>query len=251
MYRNKSTLVAVTMLCLLAGSSLAISNCMSEGYDPQTGVLICFNCYSGYYLSSGRTMCLSCSSSCKTCISLSTCSSCNSGYYLSGSSCYSCGAGCSSCTSSSYCQTCNSGYYYVNSTSSCGRCLSNCNSCFNSTTCSSCSFTYEKKTDSSGTDTCNATAGTAVVGFLVIIGIILCIPLIICCFCWASIAQCFGWRTATTINYHSSPNNNSFDPGYYAQPVNPGYQPAPAMGQPFPNQPGNPAYGNSGMPWGR
>lgn len=256
MFTNKSSLMGLAVLCLLAGSSLAITNCKSEGYD-QAGYYVCSQCYTGYYLSSTRTQCLSCPSSCSSCIAYNSCQACSSGYFLNGVSCSSCSSGCSSCTNYNSCQSCKSGYYYISLSLSCGTCISNCNTCYDSKTCSSCAFTYEKKTDNMGYDSCNATAGTAIMFILIVIGIILCIPVIICCFCWASIAQCFGWRSATTYNIHSGPDNGaSFDPGYYAQPANPGFQhhqPAGNMGQPFPGQPGNPAYGNqnAGMPWGR
>ena len=62
--------------------------------------------------------CLSCSSysSYKILYSLmfyrDTCYDCYTGYYLStyGSYCYSCPTGCYSCNNSSYCYSCNSGY---------------------------------------------------------------------------------------------------------------------------------------------
>src|SRR3990167_863049 len=259
MFSNKSTVSGLAIILLLAGSSMAaIQYCTNEQWNPTYGNYVCYSCSYGYYVSSSQTQCLSCNSAmsgCASCSNGNTCSTCSSSYYMNTSSrCSSCSSGCSSCSSYSVCQTCRSGYFYVSSSTSCSSCTSNCDTCTSYKTCTSCSFTYEKKTDASGFDTCNATAGTAIMFILLIIGIILCLPIIICCFCWASIAQCLGWRTVQTINYNTAPDNgNSFDPGFYGhQPANPGFhQPAGNFGQPFPNQPGNPAYGNTGMPWGR
>ena len=86
---------------------------------------LCAQCDNGYILSTYKTTCYSCSSSCKTCsLSTSNCTSCYTNSYLENNLCKT---------------QCNTGHYGSNIDNTCQPCDSSCFACsVSSTNCTSC-----------------------------------------------------------------------------------------------------------------
>ena len=116
--RTASLIVSCILMGMMLGQAQsAISGCSSTAYD-QFRMEYCLQCYTGYYLSSGR--CYSCPSGCYSCSSSSYCNSCKSTYYLTNTNtCYSCSTGCATCQDAFTCTQCSSSYYL--SGTSCSR----------------------------------------------------------------------------------------------------------------------------------
>ena len=217
----KMRTAVIILMAMLASSSLAyISNC--RRYALFSLQERCEECYEGYAPSASGYSCVSCHYSCRTCYGAysNNCNSCKAAYFMeSQGTCTTCINGCSACSDRYTCNSCSSGYFPTPDRR-CGSCISNCASCTDAVTCLSCSTTFEKVTLANGYNECKATAATFIMYFFIGLAILCLIPCIICCYCWASIARCFGWAEATSIVME-----NGYDS--YSQPPEPSFPPPP------------------------
>lgn len=236
----------LAVLLLSVPTLAAIPGCLNSFFS--LGVEKCVTCSTTYRLTlDGR--CEACTSGCSTCLtSAGVCDICMSGYFKTPTStCSACMAGCSSCFNALTCNSCKS-YFFRGIDQKCYPCVANCFSCSSTTTCFSCDINYTKKTQN-GVDKCEGSSAGFIILIVLLILLFLCLPLIICCVCWASIAACLGWSTSQSsstvyvdsgpthadfdthvVEMHHSPPPPAYQPGFGAEPGF-GHQHQPGFGQ--------------------
>ncbi len=117
-------------------------NCLSC-----TSPTVCTQCLSGYTLftQNGQTLCVPCTTSCRTCADgqPASCMSCGVGFYLSGNSCTQCSTNCGSCTAAG-CISCVDGFFLTSTQTCAPNCVLPCATCstITPTKCQSCIAGY-------------------------------------------------------------------------------------------------------------
>lgn len=200
------------------------ASCDSQGY--------CQSCRAGTYLVNG--LCESCGLSCASCNG-ATCAACIFGYSLINNNCVRCIDNCDNCDVNGYCVSCRDGYnlrtnnngnnfgngngngnggiqdngngqIFVNSNTNANTNFNN-NGGFNNG--QYCELDDEER------------FGKALIT-LITFGIICCLPMVVCCFCFYRLGASFvnGPAGPTTVAYNPNPFVNM-----NAQPINTGYGP--------------------------
>lgn len=269
----KASIILLWSLLLVSHGYCYIPNCNKyTSKFPET----CEECNVGYYVGNGGYACMTCSSSCLTCIGPSSnqCTSCKTGFYRTlDNTCYPCMTGCSSCKDGYTCVTCSTGYYKTNDNrcynclggciscndgftcntckdgyyktfdKRCYSCISNCESCSNGYQCNTCRSGYKKIAISSSQDECSGSEFPILLTILIIFIIVFIIICTICSIWWAAISQCLGVSRGPVIvdNGYGVVIDNDYDT-YVAPPAFVVTSPSFVVSDPIYINPPPPAY---------
>lgn len=177
--RGAPIFVAILLLSITVPASSFITGCLSHSTNSEK-VEICTQCGPGYSISADSKVCNTCPFGCRTC-ALTVCSACSDGYYLFNGQCNSCAAGCTSCDSQ-YCLGC-AQTWFMTSTRQCAKCQQNCQTCSSNNSCQVCNSGFNLY--DGRCEVIKATQPKEDLLWLWISLGVICVPLMICCFCAA------------------------------------------------------------------